>query len=181
VADPANTDGQLGLVAQVLEDWRAHERDWTRPGFRAVAVHRFGNWQQRRAPKLLRAPLGLLYEALYRGVRNFHGIELPRSVQLGRRVIFEHQSAIVVHENARIGDDCYIRQGVALGSRHPSDPQAAPQLGNRVNIGAGAKILGAVRIGEDAQIGANAVVLEDVPASRLAVGVPARLVPSRRT
>ena len=169
-----------GLIAQLLEDWRAHDRDWTRPGFRAVAVHRLGNWGKRTAPKPLRAPVGALYEVLYRGVRNFYGIEIPRSVQLGRRVVFEHQSAIVIHENAHIGDDCFIRQGVALGSRHATDPQAAPRLANRVNVGAGAKILGAVTVGDDAQIGANAVVLADVPADKLAVGVPARLGPTRR-
>ena len=107
-----------GLIAQLLEDWRAHDRDWTRPGFRAVAVHRLGTWGKRAAPKPLRAPVGALYEVLYRGVRNFYGIEIPGSVQLGRRVVFEHQSAIVIHENAHIGDDCFIRQGVALGSRH---------------------------------------------------------------
>jgi serine O-acetyltransferase len=163
-----------GLIAQLLEDWRAHDRDWTRPGFRAVAVHRLGNWGK-RTPRPLRAPVGALYQVLYRGVRNFYGIELPCSVQLGRRVIFEHQSAIVIHENAHIGDDCFIRQGVALGSRHVSDPQAAPRLASGVNVGAGAKILGAVTIGEGAQIGANAVVLTNVPANKLAVGVPARL------
>ena len=164
-----------GLIAQLLEDWRAHDWDWTRPGFRAVAVHRFGNWGKRTVPKPLRAPVSALYEVLYRGVRNFYGIEIPCSAQLGRRVIFEHQSAIVIHQNAQIGDDCFIRQGVALGSRYVTDPQAAPRLANRVNVGAGAKILGAVTVGDDAQIGANAVVLADVPAEKLAVGVPARL------
>ena len=125
-------------------------------------------------PKPLRAPVSALYEVLYRGVRNFYGIEIPCSAQLGRRVILEHQSAIVIHQNAQIGDDCFIRQGVALGSRYVTDSEAAPRLANRVNVGAGARF-GAVTVGDDAQIGANAVVLADVPAEKLAVGVPARL------
>jgi serine O-acetyltransferase len=91
-------------------------------------------------------------------------------------VIFEHQGAVVIHGDSVIGDDSIIRQGVTLGNRRMDRPHDAPKLGRRVNVGAGAKILGAVSIGDDAVIGANAVVLEDVPAGALAVGVPARIV-----
>jgi serine acetyltransferase len=168
------------LIAQIVEDWRAHDRDWTRPGFQAVAVHRFGNWRMGIPSKLLRAPLSVLYRALFRGVRNFYGIELPYSAEIGRRVVIEHQSGIVIHGSARIGDDCIIRQGVTLGNRSLDEPFSAPRLGKAVNVGAGAKILGGVAIGDGAQIGANAVVLSDVPAGQLAVGVPARVVVRRR-
>jgi len=65
------------LFAQIREDWQAHGRDWTKPGFRAVAVHRFGVWRMTVRPKLLRAPLSLVYRALYRRCRNVYGIELP--------------------------------------------------------------------------------------------------------
>lgn len=181
-----STDGDpdakpIGLVAQIVEDWRMHERDWTRPGFQALAVHRFGNWRMGVSPKLLRAPLSILYRALYRGVRNGYGIEIPYSARVGRRVVIEHQSDIVVHGLTEIGDDCIIRQGVTLGIRTLNNLGAAPRLGNGVNVGAGAKILGAVNIGDGAQIGANAVVLSDVPANHLAVGVPARVSPRKRT
>lgn len=158
------------------EDYAAHGRDSSRPGFRAVAVHRFGNWRMRIGPIILRAPLSLLYRAMFRHVRNHYGIEIPDTVRLGRRVVFEHQHGIVVHGNTVIGDDCIIRHGVTLGLRDLSRADEAPRLGRRVNIGAGAKIIGAVRIGDDAAIGANAVVLSDVPDGALAVGVPARLV-----
>jgi serine acetyltransferase len=164
-----------GLLAQVVEDWRTHDSDWTRPGFQAVAVHRFGNWRMGIEPKVLRAPFSVLYRALYRGVRNFYGIELPYSVRLGRRVKIEHQSGIVIHGGAVIGDDCILRQDVTLGNRSLSRPSEAPRLGNRVSVGAGAKILGPVVIGDEAQIGANAVVQLDVPAGALAIGVPARI------
>ena len=98
------------------------------------------------------------------------------SAKIGRRLVIEHSGAIVVHGKTVIGDDCIIRQGVTIGNRRLDRPMDAPHIGNRVNIGAGAKILGAVRIGDDAEIGANAVVIADVPAGAIAVGVPARIV-----
>lgn len=165
-----------GLFALWQEDWVAHGRDWTRPGFRAVAVHRFGVWRMAVRPRLLRAPLSVIYRFLFRYVRNHYGIEVLYTVQLGRRVVFEHQHGIVIHAACRIGDECYIRQGVTLGNRSLDHPNAVPVLGNRVNVGAGAKVLGAVTIGDDAAIGANAVVLDDVPAGATAVGIPARVV-----
>jgi len=174
-AEPG-ADWRLSLAAQIREDYHAHGRDWTRPGFHAVAVHRFGVWRMRIRPKWLRAPFSVLYRILFRCVRNLYGIELPYSATLGRRVIFEHQSGIVIHGNATIGDDCIIRQGVTLGNRTLDKPFDAPTLAPGVNVGAGAKILGAVHIGEYAAIGANAVVVRDVPPHALAVGVPARIV-----
>jgi serine acetyltransferase len=166
----------LGLWHQIHEDWIAHQCDWTKPGFQAVALHRFGVWRMNIQPKLLRAPLSALYRFLYCWVRNLYGIDLPYTVQLGRRVVVEHQGGIVVHGYAVIGDDCVIRQGVTLGNRHHSRPLESPKLGDRVNVGAGAKILGAVTIGDDANIGANAVVLSDIPAGQTAVGVPAKII-----
>ncbi|WP_206046824.1 serine O-acetyltransferase [Mangrovimicrobium sediminis] len=164
------------MVACIKEDWRAHGRDWTKPGFRAVAVHRFGNYRMQVRSKWLRAPLSVLYRMLYRRVRNVYGIELPYSVQLGRRVVFEHQGAVVIHGDSVIGDECILRQGVTLGNRHLESPREAPVLGARVNVGAGAKILGQLSIGDDACIGANAVVLSDVEPGQTVVGIPARPV-----
>ncbi len=164
------------LWALVREDWVAHGRDWTLPGFRAVAVCRFGQWRMGIRSKIIRAPFSVLYRMLYHHVRNVYGIELPYTVAVGRRVVIEHQSGIIFHGYSRIGDECVIRQGVTLGNRRADEPSAAPVLGNRVNVGAGAKIIGGVTVGDDAQIGANAVVLEDVPAGELAVGVPAKII-----
>lgn len=170
------TERPMGLWQEIREDWLAHGRDWTRPGFRAVAIYRFGNYRMRVKLKILRAPLSLLYRALYRRARNVWGIELPYGARIGRRVVFEHQHGIVIHGNAEIGDDCIIRQGVTIGNRSLEARFDAPKLGKRVNVGAGAKILGAVTIGDDAAIGANAVVLSDVPAGALVTGIPARTV-----
>jgi serine acetyltransferase len=161
----------------VREDFVAHGSDITRPGFQAVAVYRFGVWRMSVEPKPLRAPLSIAYRALFRTVRNLYGIELPYSAKIGRRVVFEHQHGIVVHGQTVIGDDCIIRQGVTLGIRSMDRLTEAPVLGRGVNVGAGAKIIGPVQVGDGASIGANAVVLKDVPAGALAIGVPAKLVP----
>jgi serine O-acetyltransferase len=178
---PANDgDVEPSLWQIVLEDYVAHGREASRPGFQALLVYRFGVARMRVKPLLLRAPLSVLYRAMYRAVRNFYGIELPYTAQVGRRVIFEHQHGIVVHGATVIGDDCIIRHGVTLGIRSLDRLADAPVLGKRVNVGAGAKIIGHVQVGDGAAIGANAVVLEDVPAGRLAVGVPAHLVEERR-
>ena len=172
----ARRPGELSLRQFILEDWEAHGRDWTKPGFRAVAIHRFGVWRMKIGHKLVRAPFSVLYRFLYRRVRNHYGIELPYTVELGRRVIVEHCGAIVIHGNSRIGDDCIIRQGVTIGARRVDRASEAPELGARVDVGAGAKILGRVRVGDRVQIGANAVVLDDLPPGVTAVGVPARIV-----
>jgi serine O-acetyltransferase len=170
------TKDSLTLWQQIVEDWIAHGRDWTKPGFRAVAVYRFGVWRMNIQPIALRAPLSIFYRMLFRKVRNGYGIELPYSANLGRRVIIEHQGAIVIHGNCEIGDDCIIRQGCTLGNRYLDRPTEAPKLGDRVNVGAGAKILGKVVIGDDACVGANAVVLKDVGVGETAIGIPAKIL-----
>jgi serine O-acetyltransferase len=124
--------------------------------------------------RVLRAPLSILYRFLFRRVRNGYGIELPYSVTLGRRIIIEHQGAIVIHGNCVIGDECIIRQGVTIGNRYLNRPLEAPRLGRRVNLGAGAKILGGITLGDDVVVGANAVVLNDVPSGITVVGIPAK-------
>jgi len=165
-----------GLWQMIREDWEAHGRDWTKPGFRATAIHRFGVWRTKLHPKVVRAPFSMVYRWFYRKARNQYGIDLPFSVQLGRRVVIEHCGAIVIHGMVRIGDDCIVRQGVTIGVRSIDRPFDVPELGARVDIGAGAKILGKIRIGDRVQIGANAVVLQDLPSGSIAVGIPARII-----
>jgi serine O-acetyltransferase len=166
----AGENGSFGaMLALIREDLAAHGGDWTKPGFRAVAVHRFGVWRM------------TIYRYLYRRVRNVYGIELPYSASVGRRVIFEHQSGVVVHGATVIGDDCIIRQNCTFGVRRTDEPTKAPALGRGVDVGAGAVILGDVSIGDFARIGANAVVLCDVPPGAMAVGVPALIKKPRRT
>lgn len=178
----ANRDGGRAprLWELVREDWEAHARDWARPGFHALLVHRFGAARMRIRSRALRAPLSVAYRVLYRAVCSVYGIELPYTVKVGRRVVLEHQHGIVVHGCAVIGDDCVLRHGVTLGIRTMDRLSDAPVLGRAVDVGAGAKILGRVHVGDGASIGANAVVLSDVPAGELAVGIPAKIVARHR-
>jgi serine O-acetyltransferase len=171
-------DPTMSFWQLLKEDWIAHERDWTRPGFRAVAVHRLGNLQL-DTPRPLHRCGRFLHRVLYRWVRNRYSIELPYAVELGRRPIIEHQGAIIIHGFARLGDDCIVRQGTTIGNRYRDRPLDAPRLGDRVDVGAGAQILGAVSVGDDARVGANAVVIDDVPAGHTAVGVPAVARPTK--
>jgi serine O-acetyltransferase len=99
----------------------------------------------------------------------------PRA-RLGQRLMLPHPNGVVIHEDAVIGDDCMIMQQVTIGMIGEGE---VPTIGNRVYIGAGAKIIGRVTVGDGARIGANAVVTEDVPANWTAVGVPAKLIPPR--
>lgn len=163
------------MLALIREDWLAHGRDWTKPGFRTLAVHRFGVWRARLQSRIVRAPLTILYRGLFRRCRNLYGIELPYSVLVGRGVVIEHQGGIVIHGASVIGDRCIIRQGCTLGLRRLDDLAAAPVLEADVHLGAGAVLLGRIRIGQGAVIGANAVVLVDVPPGAVATGVPARI------
>lgn len=161
------------LFQVIAEDLATHAGDWTAPGFQALAIHRFGVWCTSLPKNRLRTPPMVLYRVLSTLARNVYGIELPHNARIGRRVVFWHQHGIVVHGNAVIGDDCVIHQGVTLGMRSPMRSWEAPTLGRGVNVGAGAKILGAVSIGDNASIGANAVVIRDVSSEALAVGIPA--------
>lgn len=172
----ASADDTPDLLALIKEDWIAHGKDWTLPGFRAVAVCRLGQWRMTIRNKFLRAPFSIVYRILFRRVRNVYGIELPYTVSLGRRVIFEHQGSVVIHGHVIIGDDCYIRQGVTLGIRHVDQADKAPELGAGVNVGAGAQLLGEITVGDNATIGANAVVLNNVEPNTTVVGIPAKVV-----
>jgi serine acetyltransferase len=164
----------MNLIKQIKNDWVSHGKYWTKPGFKALAYHRFGNWRMRIKPKILRIPFSILYRFLYRRARNKYGITIPYTVKIGQGVIFEHQHGIVVHGYVTIGDNCIIRQGVTIGNRHLDTPLAAPVIGNNVNIGCGAAILGDIKIGNNVNIGANAVVLSSIPNNHLAYGVPAK-------
>jgi serine O-acetyltransferase len=172
----ADNEPPPGLWALIAEDYRANGSDWTRPGFRSLAVYRFGVWRMSLRMRPVRMALGLFYWPAFRRCRNVYGIELPYTADIGRRVVIEHQGGIVLHGQTRIGTGSIIRQGCTFGIRRLDRLQEAPNIGRNVNIGAGAAILGAITIGDGAMIGANAVVLQDVPAGALAVGVPAKVV-----
>ena len=151
------------LRAYWREDYSANGRCFWRPGFQAVALYRFGVWVDGLSNRFLRFPLRRLYRLLYLAVRNLYGIELPSMARVGRRLHIAHQSGIVISGFCIIGDDCLIHQNVTIGSPRGGMDEERPRLGDRVEIGAGAVVLGPVHIGHDSRIGPNTVVRESVP------------------
>jgi serine O-acetyltransferase len=159
----------------IREDWHTYQRDPWRQGLWVMLVYRFGRWRYQVRPVLLRKFLSLLYKFAKIAIQIVTGIDLPCETRVGRRLKFEHFGGIIISGDTVLGDDVIIRNGVTIGLKNTNKP-GAPVIGNRVDIGAGAKILGNIQIGHDAIVGANAVVLIDVPARALAVGIPARIV-----
>ena len=104
------------------------------------------------------------------------GIEIHPGAQIGKRLMIDHGSGVVIGETCVIGDDCTIYQGVTLGGTGKDLGKRHPTLGNHVLVGAGAKVLGPVKVGDNAKVAAGAVVLDEIPESSTAVGIPAKVV-----
>jgi serine O-acetyltransferase len=166
------------MFDNIRHDLRAHGGDWGAQGVWVMLVYRFGNWRYGVRPALLRKVFSLIYKVLYKFVQIVTGIELPCEVVIGKNFVIDHFGGIVVSGYASFGDNCRIRNGVVIGLKRADEP-CAPTIGNNVDIGAGAKVLGAIRIGNNVVIGANAVVLTDVPDNSIAVGVPAIIKPRK--
>ncbi|MEZ1314578.1 serine acetyltransferase [Pseudomonas fluorescens] len=160
------------MFDNIRADLRAYGGDWGAQGFWVMLVYRFGRWRYGVRPAPLRKVFSLLYKVLFKLVQIVTGIELPCEVEVGRNFVIDHFGGIVISGYARFGDDCRLRNGVVVGLKNVDEP-IAPIMGNNVDIGAGAKVLGNIRIGNNVVIGANAVVLTDVPDDCMAVGVPA--------
>ncbi len=139
------------------------------PGVHAVLWHQLSHalWQHR---------LRLLGRFSSHIARWLTGIEIHPAAKLGRRLVIDHGMGVVIGETAEIGDDCYIYHQVTLGVARASAGKRHPTVGNGVIIGAGAKVLGPIHVGDNARVGSNAVVVDDVPADTTVVGMPARPV-----
>jgi serine O-acetyltransferase len=158
----------------LLEDLRAQREGLLGLGFWALLVYRFGHARFVIKNKVVRAPWTIVYVILHKLTEILCGISIGSTAIIGRRLCIEHHGCIVIHGASVIGDDCLIRHGVTLGNTGPDDPLGAPRIADRVQIGAGAKLLGRIRVGHGAIIGANAVVTHDVPDNAVVGGVPAR-------
>jgi serine O-acetyltransferase len=169
----------MAMLEHVREDWRTYEGNPWRQGLWVMLVYRFGRWRYTVRAGLVRKPLSFVYRLLAALSQILTGIELPCEVTVGRRLRIDHFGGIIVSGDAVLGDDVVLRNGVTIGLKH-TGVRGAPVIGNRVDIGAGAKILGPITIGDDVVIGANAVVVTDVPSNSVALGVPARVRPRRR-
>ena len=141
----------------------------TYPGFHAVLAHRISH-------SLAKNGLPWLARVISNIARLFTGIEIHPGAKIGRRFFIDHGMGVVIGETAEIGDDCTLYHGVTLGGTTWEKGKRHPTLGNDVVIGAGAKVLGPIQIGDDVRIGSNAVVVKDVPAGATVVGVPGRVV-----
>ena len=139
------------------------------PGLKAIRMHRRAHWCYKHNLKFLARAIS------QRAVRKT-GIEIHPGATIGRRLVIDHGTGIVIGETAEIGDDVLIYQGVTLGGTGKDEGKRHPTIGNNVMIGAGAKVLGPITIGDNSKIAAGAVVLKDIPENSTAVGVPARVV-----
>ncbi|QOR48317.1 serine O-acetyltransferase [Trueperella pecoris] len=140
----------------------------TYPGVHAVWAYRVAHalWNKNDHLKL---PARILTQSM----RALTGVEIHPGAKLGRRLFIDHGMGVVIGETAEVGEDVVIYHGTTLGGTSMSAGKRHPTVGNRVTIGSGAKVLGPIEIGDDVAIGANAVVVKDVPAECVAVGIPA--------
>ena len=143
------------------------------PGFRAVRSYRLANWFYRH---------GRFWTARWisQRARRKTGIEIHPGAKIGRRLFIDHGMGVVIGETTEIGDDCTLYQGVTLGGTGKECGKRHPTLGDHVLVGAGAKVLGPFLVGDHARIAAGAVALQEVPANATAVGIPARMVRTRK-
>ena len=139
------------------------------PGVHAVLYHRVAHW-------LYRHHRFFLARCVSQWSRFWTGIEIHPGATIGHRLVIDHGMGIVIGETAEIGDDCLLYQGVTLGGTGKDHGKRHPTIGNNVLISCGAKVLGPFKVGDNARIAANAVVLSEVPPDAAAVGIPAQIV-----
>lgn len=141
----------------------------TYPGLHAILgyrmAHALWNWNLKWLARWL--------STLFRWLT---GVEIHPAAKIGERLFIDHGMGVVIGETAEIGNDCTLYHGVTLGGTSWQKGKRHPTLGNGVVVGAGAKVLGPIYIGDDARVGSNAVVLKEVPAGKTVVGIPGRIV-----
>lgn len=164
----------------ILEDIRAYQKNdpaarsvlqivFLYSGFHAVFWYRIAHWFHIQK-------LYFIARLISQITRMFTGVEIHPGASIGRRLVIDHGTGIVIGETARIGDDCLLYQGVTLGGTGKDIGKRHPTLGNNVMVGSGAKVLGPFNVGDNARIAANSVVLREVPENATVVGVPGRVV-----
>jgi serine O-acetyltransferase len=168
------------MLAEIRRDIRAaKERDPARPttqevifcypGVHAVWGHRISHWLWQRGARLAARAFAEL-------TRILTGVEIHPGAVLGAGLFIDHATGVVIGETAEVGEDVTIFHGVTLGGTGVETGKRHPTVGDRVTIGAGAKVLGPIKLGDDSRIGANAVVVKEVPSSAVVVGVPGQII-----
>ena len=143
------------------------------PGVHAIWGHRINHWLWNRGAHLAARILGEVNRILT-------GVEIHPGAALGPGLFIDHTTGVVIGETAEIGEDVTIYHGVTLGGSGRDTGKRHPTIGDRVIIGAGAKVLGAIKVGDDSRIGANAVVVKEVPSSAVVIGVPGQVISRSR-
>jgi serine O-acetyltransferase len=172
------------MLAAIRQDIRvAKERDpaapstlqviFAYPGVHAIWGHRISHWLWKRGARLAARVFAEL-------TRILTGVEIHPGAVLGSGLFIDHATGVVIGETAEVGDDVTLYHGVTLGGSGNDTGKRHPTVGHRVTIGAGAKVLGPIKIGDDSRIGANAVVVKEVPASAVVVGVPGQIISRAR-
>ena len=146
-------------------------------GMWAVAVYRFGRWARGVRIPVVSLILRMAAFLLFKMTEILTGISLPASAQIGKGLYAGHFGPTILHSHVKMGENCSIGPGVVIGTRGMGDT-GTPVIGDNVYAGTGCKILGSVKIGNNVKIGANAVVLTDIPDGATAVGVQARIIPA---
>lgn len=141
----------------------------TYPGFHARQLHRLAHWLHTSGVPLAPSIIAFINRFLT-------GIEIHPGARIGEGLFIDHGMGVVIGETAVIGDDCHLVQGVTLGGTSTRHERRHPTLGNRVSVGAGAKLIGAITIGDHATIGSGSVVVSNVPAYATVVGVPGKVI-----
>ena len=144
------------------------------PGFHAILNHRIAHFFYKKH-------LFFIARLLSQISRFLTGIEIHPGATIGKRLFMDHGMGIVIGETAIIGDNCTIYHGVTLGGTGKERKKRHPTLKNNVVVGCGSKILGNITLGNNVKVGANAVVLKDVPDNKVVVGVPAKIVEKKTT
>ena len=143
------------------------------PGVHAIWGHRVSHWLWSRGAKVAARTLGEV-------TRILTGVDIHPGAILGSGLFIDHATGVVIGETAEVGDDVTIFHGVTLGGTGGDTGKRHPTIGDRVIIGAGAKVLGPIKVGDDSRIGANAVVVKEVPSSAVVVGVPGQAISRAR-
>jgi len=143
------------------------------PGVHAIWCHRINHWLWQRGAKLAARITAEI-------TRILTGVEIHPGAVLGPGLFIDHATGVVIGETAEVGEDVTLYHGVTLGGSGRDTGKRHPTIGDRVIIGAGAKILGAIKVGDDSRIGANAVVVKEVPSSSVVIGVPGQVISRSR-
>lgn len=161
------------FYALIASDYKSYKRPLLAQGFWATLNHRIFFSLYRAVPSPFNKIVRLLHLVTIKLCEICYGIYIGPNVDVGRALVIEHFGCIVIHSEARIGHHVRLRQGVTIGNKSDDAPNDVPTLGDGVDVGAGAKILGPILLGDNSVVGANAVVIRDVPPGAMALGVPA--------